>query len=205
MLTKSFLLAAFVSLALSAPAPHSFNFKDPKGVSGLTFSIDSNLEPIMGGTSAVDGTVNFDPAKPENSSGKIIVQAAKVEATSDGLTGPMIGPASLDAEKYPTIEFEFKKVSNVKKGADGVYSADVTGNFTLCGITKELKVKATATHVIDGLQKRGGLQNKKGDLLVVRSKFSFKRTDFKVAPDVPTFLIGDQVNVDLAIAGYIIK
>ncbi|MFM9873908.1 MAG: YceI family protein [Fimbriimonadaceae bacterium] len=204
MIAKSIALLAVAATALtSSPAPLSFDMKDPKGVSGLSFSIDSNLEPIFGQSSAIGGSISFDPANPEKSSGKIVVQSAGVETHSENLTSAMHQDWCLDVEKFPTIEFEVKKISNVVKKDDGSFAADVNGDFTFHGVTKNLNIKATATHLPDKLKDRGGVPGKKGDLLIIRSNFSFNRKDFNVAPDLA--LIGDTVDVKLATVGYTIK
>lgn len=147
----------------------------------------------------------FDAANPANSSGKIIVQTAEVKTSSERMTERMIGDACLDAEKYPTIEFEITKVSNVTKSANGVYSADVAGKFSMHGVSKNINIKATASHLPDMIQKRGGMPGKKGDVLIIRSKFSINRLDYAVMPDFPTEVIGDKVEVDLASAGVMVR
>lgn len=202
MLAKAFALIAVTSAALIAPAPMTFDMKDPKGVSGLTFSIDSPLEPIKGHTSAISGNFIFDPANPEKSGGKIIVQAADVHVNSPVMTEHMHQAGSLDVAKFPTIEFELTKVENVKKTTADTYEADVTGNFTLRGITKSLVVKATATHAPDAATKRGGT-NKPGDLIILRTKFKFDRSDYAVGGGVG--VIGNVVEVDLSAVGYSAK
>ena len=70
-------LLALTSAALSVTAaPLEFDFKDPKGVNNATFKLDAPLESISGSANGVSGTVKFDPAKPEEVQGKIIVDAS---------------------------------------------------------------------------------------------------------------------------------
>ena len=48
---KTYLLLCVTSLGFAASlaaAPISFDFKDPKGVNAIQFSLDSVLEPIAG-------------------------------------------------------------------------------------------------------------------------------------------------------------
>ncbi|MBA4292265.1 hypothetical protein C0431_04785 [bacterium] len=206
MVAKTALFALAAS-ALVAPtfAPAPYDFKDPKGVNGLTFAVDSPLEPIFGTTDAVSGNIQFDPAHPEKTTGKITVETAKVKAASQGMTDAMQGDWCLNPQKHPAIEFEIVSLSNTKEIKKGVFESDVKGKFTLNGITKDLTVKATATHLPDALAARGGVPGKKGDLVVVRTKFSFNRLDHNLAPDLNQNVIGNKVDIDLAAVGYTIK
>lgn len=203
MLAKTALIAA-ISLGLAGAnfAPASYNMKDPKDVSGLTFAIDSPLEPIYGYSKAVSGDIQFDPAHPEKTTGKIVVQTKEVATVSPALTDAMLGDWCLNPEKYPTIEFEIKKIDTVKETSKGVFEADVTGNFTLNGTTKEIQVKATATHLPGALSARGGVPGKQGDLVIIRTKFNFNRLDYGVAKDLDMMKIGTKVNIDLSAVGY---
>jgi len=203
MITKLIALAALTTASLVAPAPLAFDMKDPKGVSGLSFAIDSPLEPIKGHSGAVSGTFNFDPQNPSQASGKIIVQTKEVKVSNPIMTDHMHQAGSLDVAKYPTIEFEIKKVENVKTTADNTFEADVTGNFTLRGVTKSITVKASATYAPNSLSKRGGVPDKEGDLIIVRTKFSFNRSEYAVGPAQSP--IGDKVDVELSAVGFTTK
>jgi polyisoprenoid-binding protein YceI len=176
----------------------SFSLQDPKGVSGLSISIDSKLEPVKGFANGVSGNVTFDPSKPSAATGTVVIDAASTYVASRGMTEAMHQDWCLDVAKYPTIEFKITKVTGVKAGKDGTYSAKVSGDFTLKGITKAMTVDATATHLPNMIKQRGGMPGKDGDLLVIRSNFSFKRSDFKIAPDLSTNVIGDRVDIGLS-------
>jgi hypothetical protein len=56
------LLAAFGLSAQAAPL--TFDFKDPKGVNNVQFSLDAPLESITGTGTGISGSVTFDPAPP---------------------------------------------------------------------------------------------------------------------------------------------
>lgn len=173
--------------------------KDPKGVNGLSIGVDSTLEPITGTADGITGTVVFDPTKPESAKGKIVVDTKTIKLAAAGITGAMQQDWCLNPAKFPTVEFEVKKIENVKKGKDGVFTGKVTGDFTLHGVTKELTADVTASYLKDQLKARGGLPGKTGDLLVLRSGFSINRRDFNVAPDLSSTLIGDKIEIKLAV------
>jgi polyisoprenoid-binding protein YceI len=180
----------------------SFDMKDPKGANGLSLYIDGPLEPVVGQAGGISGNIAFDAAKPENSKGKIVVDVKTVELTSERMTEKMQEEWCLDAEKYPTIEFEVKKVSGVKKTKSG-YDCTVNGTFTLKGVSKDITVKANVSYLPGQLAARGGVQGREGDLIVVRTSFSFDRTKFGVAPDLG--ILGNNVDVKLAAVGISLK
>ncbi|MBS1719239.1 MAG: YceI family protein [Armatimonadetes bacterium] len=181
-------------------APITFDMKDPKGVSGLTIKVESMLEPVRGHATGISGNIVFDPEHPEKSSGKIVVDAKTTMLGSEGLTQAMHQSWCMDVDKYPTIEFAVKKIDRVKKTGADTWTAQVTGDFTFHGVTKTITVNASATHLPNSIKKRGGMP-KDGDLLIVRSAFSIKRSDYKVAPDLSTTMIGDTIELDLATVG----
>ena len=77
--------------------------------------------------------------------------------------------------------------------------ADVTGTFTLKGVSKELTVPVKLTYLKDKLGDR--VPNQKGDLLVVRASFTIKRGDFNVMPGQFEDKVSDTIEIVLSIAG----
>ncbi|MBS1705821.1 MAG: YceI family protein [Armatimonadetes bacterium] len=198
-------IVTFPALAVYgfAPAanPLTFNMKDPKGVSGMSISIDSKLEPVHGYANGVTGTLIFDPAAPEKSQGTIVVDMQSVTLGSAAMSDSMKGDFCLDVAKFPNSKFELVSVKKVKKVSEGTFEFTAEGNFTLKDVTRKLTVSGTATHQTNMIKKRGGLEGVEGDLLTIRTKFSFKRSDYKLAPDLSTEYIGDQINIDFSSVG----
>ena len=73
----------------------------------------------------------------------------------------------LNAESFPEVSFEIKKVSGVKSTAGNKLTAKVTGNFTLHGVTKEVVADATLTYLDESEQTK---MRAPGDLLGVTGK-----------------------------------
>lgn len=201
-------------LALSAAAtivgpnvlPHAtrsdareYDFKDPKGVSGMTFLVDSLVEPICGTASDVTGSVTFDPANPSAMSGKIVVGSASVKSLNERMTEHIHSERWLDAAKYATIEFASKSVKNLKAAGENAWTADVVGDFLLHGVAKELTIPVRVNFLPGMRDKR--IQGKRGDLVVLRSTFSIKLKDFAIDGGVPIERVGETVEVRVAIVG----
>ena len=104
----------------------------------------------------------------------------------------------MDAAKFPEISFEAKELKNVKTSGDTT-TADVTGTFTLKGISKEITVPVKFTFLKDKLGQR--VPNQKGDLLVIRSNFTIKRSDFGIMPGQMEEKVSDTIELTLSIAG----
>src|SRR6185369_2728816 len=118
-------------------APQTFDFKDPKGVNNAVFKLDAPLESINGSASGISGTVLFDPANPAATTGKIVVATDSLTVPNPMQKEHMHSVNWLDAAKYPEITFEAKSFANVKTETN-VTTADVTGIFSLHGVSKEI-------------------------------------------------------------------
>ena len=131
----------------------------------------------------VSGMLMLDPANPDASKVDITVATDSVMVPNAKLHDELVGPQWLDAAKDPEITFKSTKV--VKTGAD---TADVTGDFTLHGVTKPLtlhvKFNAAGTNPVNkrytsGFEARGQIM----------------RTEFGVKTYAP--MISDAVDIDI--------
>jgi polyisoprenoid-binding protein YceI len=190
---------ASLSLATAVyAAPESFDFKDPKGVNNAVFSLDAPLESVNGSASGISGTVSFDPQNPAATTGKIIVSADSLTVPNPMQKEHLHSPTWLDTAKYPEITFEAKSLANVQT-QDNVTTADVTGTFTLHGVSKDLTVPVKLTYLKDKLSAR--IPNMQGDLLVIRANFAINREDFNIQKGQYEDKVSPTINLTLAIAG----
>jgi polyisoprenoid-binding protein YceI len=178
--------------------PQTFDFKDPKGVNNAVFKLDAPLESINGSASGISGTVLFDPENPAATTGKIIVTTESLTVPNPMQNGHMHSDKWLDAAKFPEITFEAKSLANVKTDGD-VTTADVTGTFTLHGVSKEITVPIKLTYMKDKLSAR--VPNMKGDLLVIRANFVINREDFNIQKGQFEDKVSNEINLSLSIAG----
>lgn len=200
---KSVLTTSLLALALAATlgaAPIAFDFKDPKGVNAIQFSLDSVLEPISGTASGVSGTVSFDPAAPAATTGKIVVTTKSVVVPNSTMTEHLVGNNWLDAAAHPEITFELTSLSSVSTSGN-VTKATAAGKFTLKGVTKEIKVPVTLTHLAGAFGKRINKPEVKGDLLVVRGEFTIARADYGIQPGKNEDKVNPEIKLSIAIVG----
>jgi polyisoprenoid-binding protein YceI len=195
---KLTILAFIVLTGAALAAPQTFDFKDPKGINNAGFKLDAPLEAINGSASGISGTVTFDPGDPGATKGKIIVATASLMLPNPMQKQHMLGDKWLDATRFPEISFESKAFKNVQTAGDTT-TADVTGTFTLKGVSRELTVPVKLTYLKDKLGER--VPNQKGDLLVIRASFTIKRGDFNINPGQFEDKVSDAIELTLSIAG----
>jgi polyisoprenoid-binding protein YceI len=198
MKTKLTLLVLIGWTGVALAAPQTFDFKDPKGINNAGFKLDAPLESINGSASGVSGTVTFDPENPGATRGKIIVATGSLMLPNPMQKQHMLGDKWLDAAKYPEITFEAREFKNIRTAGDTT-AADVTGTFTLKGVSKELTVPVKLTWLKDKLGDR--VPNQKGDLLVIRASFTIKRSDFNINPGQYEDKVAESIELTLSIAG----
>ena len=176
----------------------TFDFKDPKGVNNAVFKLDAPLEAITGSASGVSGKVTFDPADPGKTKGKIVVAASSLHVPSPMMKEHMHGEQWLDVSKHSEITFEAKELKNVKTSGTDT-TADAVGVLTIKGVSKEITAPVKLTYLKDKLGQR--VPKLKGDLLVIRSSFPIKRSDFGINPGAPQDKVADTIDLTLSIAG----
>lgn len=180
-------------------APQSFDFKDPKGVNNAVFKLDAPLEAINGSANGISGTVTFDPAAPAATKGKIVVAAASLHVPNPMMKEHLHGEQWLDVAKHQEITFEVISLRNVKTTGDSA-TADVTGTLSIKGVARQVTAPVKFTYLKDKLGARTNGQMQ-GDLLVIRSTFAIKRSDFGINPKAPEDKVADTIELTLSIAG----
>ena len=114
----------------------------------------------------------------------ITVPTASVATTSSKLVSELVGAEWLDATRFPNATFT--STSLVRTGTD---TADITGDFTLHGVSRPLTLHArfvgAGIDPIDGKYTVG-----------FSATGSFRRSQFGVAKYIP--LVGDEVSLTLS-------
>jgi polyisoprenoid-binding protein YceI len=190
------LLLAWSGAAVAAP--QVFDFKDPKGVNNAMFKLDAPLEAVNGSGNGISGTVTFDPDKPETTKGKIILASASLRVSNPLQQQHLHSDMWLDVQKFPEITFELKELQNAKTGEE-ITIGDAAGILTIKGVSKEIVAPVKLTLLKGKLGQR--VPNLKGDLLVIRTTFVIKRSDFNINPGQMEDKVADVIELTLSIAG----
>lgn len=199
---QSLSLAALLAAAglFNVASAVSFDFKDPKGVNAISFHLDSLLEPISGTANGISGMVNYDPAKPTATSGKITVSTASLIVTNNTMREHLLGDNWLNAAANPEITFEIKALQTPRTEGNTT-TAHAVGSFSVKGVSKEITVPVTITHLPGAFGKRINQPELGGDLLVVRGKFTISRTDYGIRPGQNEDKVADEIELSLALVG----
>jgi polyisoprenoid-binding protein YceI len=195
-----FILLSFSTLlgfSLSHADTINFDFKDPKNVNNIIFQMDAPLESINGSGDSISGLVKFDPENPELTKGEITLDAKSLHVGNPVLKEHMLGKDWLNAEKFPSIRFTLNQLNDIKQ--DGIHLlANAHGKMTIRNITLDMKIPVKLTYLKGMLEKRNRV---KGDLLVIRSKFSVKRDDFNIQAGQKLEKVANEIELSLNVAG----
>ncbi len=139
-------LAAATTLAaaatLAAPA-----FAEPyvldKSHAHVKFSVDHlGFSLTHGQFREFDAEIDFDPENVEAAQVRFVIQAASVDTFWEARDQHIRGKDFFDVANHPEIVFESTKI--VKTGED---TADITGDLTLRGETREITLDATLNKI----------------------------------------------------------
>lgn len=135
MKTGHLFVAAGLIFAIST-APRSGRadtYKIDNEHSTIGFSIHQFLNLTRGRFKKFTGTIEVDREHPERSSVVAHIEAATIDTGIAKRDRHLLSPEFFDAAKYPTIDFQSRKVTRT-----GEQSADIAGDFTMHGVTKPI-------------------------------------------------------------------
>jgi polyisoprenoid-binding protein YceI len=182
----------------------TFDFKDPRGVNNVAFRLEAPLETIKGTAKGFSGTITADPAKLTDARGRISVATKSLVVPNPLMRMHLLSKDWLNAKANPDITFDIRKVTKVETESPNVSNVEVTGAFGLNGISREITVKAKVTYMPEKLHDAtmGKLQ---GDLLVIRSEFTLKRSDFGIRKGEFLDRVSNEIDLSLSMAGAAVK
>jgi polyisoprenoid-binding protein YceI len=125
-------LVVALLLTVSAAAQDAWQLDPPH--SSAQFSVRHlGVSTVRGAFTKVSGSVVYDSANPNKSSIQASIDTASVDTRVEMRDNDLRSPRFLDAQKYPTITFQSKKVE-----AAGADKLKVTGDLTIRDVTKEV-------------------------------------------------------------------
>jgi len=181
---KSLVIAALLLGAASlASAADVYNIDSRH--SEAAFKIRHWMSKVSGKFADMSGVVNIDKANPSASSVDITIKAASVNTGQAGRDEHLRKPDFFDVEKYPDITFKSTKIAAA--GKKDVYN--VTGDFTMHGVTKQITVPVEVL----------GFQ---GDRVGFGFSTTLNRKDYGIVWNRTmdsNVMLGDDVDIDISI------
>jgi len=180
------LLALAPTLALAAPGKAELT-------GDLKFVSDAPVEKIVG-TATPAGTVTVDLADLSTLQAEIKVPVTTMKTGNEQRDEHMLGDQWLDAKAFPDIVFQSTAITVTKPiTGEEVKEAEVeiTGNFTLHGVTTVLKAPATLKW--------------KENKLKVTTRFQVKLADYAIKgrEGVVGSKVGSTIDLDVTLKGVI--
>ena len=188
MKTTLRILATTLALTLAhASAVEKFEI-DPVH-STIGFKVKHLFSYVTGRFNEVQGTITGDAAKPEDSTVEVKIATKSVSTANEKRDTHLKSADFFDVEKFPDMTFKSKKIA--RTGDD---TADVTGDFTLHGVTKEVVLKVKFLGKGKGMT--GGLQTG------WEAKTTIKRSEYGLVWNKViegTSVVGDDIEITLEI------
>ncbi|MBW1845291.1 MAG: YceI family protein [Deltaproteobacteria bacterium] len=127
--TISGILALVCGFAATA---HAENWKIDESHTTVGFSVSHLFTSVQGRFDRFDGTIEFDPEKPEAAVVRATVEAASINTNNAKRDKHLRSDDFFDVEKNPALSFESTSGVTGMKGNRG----KLAGNLTIHGVTK---------------------------------------------------------------------
>ncbi len=126
------ILAAAVGLG-AVPAPAA-SFRIDSLHSSAAFLVGHlGYSNMIGHFGKISGSFEFDPAAPEQSSARLVIDAASVNTNHARRDGHLRSPDFFNVKEFPEITFSTTKVT-----VTGAKTGKVTGEVTMLGVTRSI-------------------------------------------------------------------
>ncbi|RZJ05421.1 MAG: YceI family protein [Brevundimonas sp.] len=173
------LVVALLTPLLTGAAPGPWTFE--REGSRIEMSVRAFGATHTGRFEDWRGAMTLDPDHPEAARAAVTVQAASLRMSPSVATGRAIGPAFLDATRYPVIRFDLKSLERL--GSDRYTArADITikGRTRTVAFPVDLRISGDRAHLAGAL--------------------TVDRADFGIGTSGPwNGLVGRQVTVRVAL------
>lgn len=176
-------LAALVLASAGVATAATETFAFDKAHSLIGFRIRHVLTKVEGRFQKYDGTIWLDREDPATSKVEIKIDAASIDTGVENRDKDLRSPNYFEVDKFQTITFKSTKIE--PKGKD---SFEVTGDFSMHGVTKTIRVPVK--HL--GFGKMG--KTEKAGFEVA---FPISRKDYGIDRGGP--VVGDEVEINIQV------
>ena len=197
---KATLLFAFSALLAAHALFAGDTYFIDKNHSNVGFLIRHLFTKVPGRFTDFSGQISFDEANPEQSTVAVTIKTASVNTDNDLRDKDLRSPNFFDVEKFPEMTFRSKSVKPT-----GQNTADVTGDLTMHGVTKEVVLKVDFTGKGKGAGPQGTIAPGRDATTMVTgwdATTTVRRSDFGISWNQTiegTRVVGDDVQIELRV------
>ena len=186
MTRNAFRISLLPALLLAAVLPalaETETFTFDKAHTLIGFRIRHILTKVEGRFKNFDGTIWIDRVNPAASKVDLTIQTASIDTGVEARDNDLRSPNFFDAATYPTITFKSTRIE--PKGKD---QYDVTGDFSLHGVTKQIRVPVKAL----GFAPMGKVEKAGFEV-----SFPIDRKDYGIVKLIP--VVGEDVEINIQV------
>ena len=189
-LTAAALIAGSAcSLVFAAPSvtltpAQSGQYKLDGSHTNIIFNLSHlGFSRYFGRFNAIDGTLMFDAATPQNSKVTITVDVSSIDTNNAKLEGELKSSQWFDTVQYPTATFTSSRIEQLSNVSGKMY-----GNLLLHGVNKAIVLDVTFN---------GGGANPVSNIpeLGFSAQTTIRRSDFGITQYLP--MVGDDVTLTI--------
>lgn len=129
-------------MGFAAAPVHAATYQVDVDHSSVSFKVKHLLSKTQGQFKKFEGTVNFEPGKPETWSASGVIQVASLDTNNAERDKHLLNKDFFDAPTFPTIEF---KTTAVKEATET--TAKVEGIMKMHGVEKPIVLDVTIAGV----------------------------------------------------------
>ena len=189
MYRRIILIAGAVLLAFGATALAAETFEVDVTHSDVSFKVRHFVSKSSGRFDDFSGTFVVDREDMTKTTIEFAVKMASIDTDNDSRDNHLKSPDFFDVEKYPDMTF---KSTGITKTGESTY--DVTGQFNLHGVTKEIVIPVEVLGFHD---------DEKGSQAGFEMDFVINRKDFGIiwnkALDAGGFVLGEDVEINITL------
>lgn len=179
------LLLAVLGAQAAEPAP---TFTVDPVHSSVAFKIRHLVSKVSGAFRDFTGTIVGDPKEPARASVAFTIKAASIDTLNPDRDKHLNSPDFFDTAKFPEITFKSTKIT--PKGGD---TCEVTGIFTMHGVSKEIVVPVT----FGGLAKDPWGNERAGFSVAMTLNRKDYGISYNKVLDAGGMMLGDDVEVSI--------
>mgnify|MGYP006426298645 CR=1 FL=1 len=167
------------------PGPH---YRADTVHSSLVFQIKhAGVTNFYGRFNGVTGEFNFNPDDLGESHFEATIDLESVDTASERRDNHLKGPDFFNVRQFPEATFES---TSIRRLSGDRY--EVTGEFSLHGVTREITGE---------MEYHGTGRFRNNDIAAFEARLSINRSDFGITQFLDNGMLGDEVEITVAVEG----